>query len=128
MFASAQLNWATEKLVLIVWSGPPTFIETDTAISAIVTRATTVAAGHALPINSKTVTPEGYLQTDSVLVPQVPVGPDITHFIMANYVSTWNDGAPLLYVDEAENLPFTPNGLDILITPDWVQHRGWGRV
>ena len=34
----------------------------------------------------------------------------------------------ILFVDEAMELPFTPNGLDLLITPDWLAQRGWFRA
>jgi hypothetical protein len=127
-FATAQLNWTTQKIVLIVWSGPPTFVATDTKITDIITRATTVAAGHSLQILKQTVSIDGYLQTDQVVVPSVPPGPTLTHFIMASFVTSWNDGFPILYVDDVMNLPFDPNGLDIIVQPDWLQQRGWGRV
>jgi hypothetical protein len=127
-FATAQLNWTTVKLVLIAWSGTPNFVPADATIAAIITRGSTLAAGHSLVIGSQAVTQDGYLQTQQVVIPAVPTGPDITHFIMANFTSAWNDGYPILYVDDALNLPFTPNGLDIAIQPDWSQKRGWGRV
>ena len=64
-----------------------------------------------------------------VVIPAVPIGAPLTHFIMATYGQpAWSDGVPLLYLDEVLNLPFEPNGLDVVVTPDWLQQRGWGRV
>jgi hypothetical protein len=33
-----------------------------------------------------------------------------------------------LFIDDAEGLPFTPNGLDVLIEPDWLLERGWAKA
>ena len=30
-------------------------------------------------------------------------------------------------IDEAFELPFVPNGLDLVIQPDWLSARGWFR-
>ena len=70
-----------------------------------------------------TVSSEGYLQTTNVVFEEVPIGFPITHFVM-----TLSAQVPLLFVDEALNLPAEPNGLDIIVTPDWLARRGWGRL
>jgi hypothetical protein len=57
-----------------------------------------------------------------VLLPAVPVGPLVTWFTMTKAGTDL-----ILYIDDAEGLPFTPNGLDVPVTPDWLSNRGWFR-
>lgn len=127
-FAVAMINWQTAPLVLLAYSGEPEFVPEDTSINDITTRGNTLMVKQSQTVLGKNVTTQGYLQTADVVFETVPVGFPITHFIVANKPSTLPLATPLLYIDEAENLPFTPNGLDIVVTPDWLAHRGWGRL
>ena len=40
---------------------------------------------------------------------------------------THNQSELVLFIDEAVELPFAPNGLDMVVTPDWSKNRGWWR-
>jgi len=127
-FATAGLNWNTAPLFLLAYSGNPDFHAEDGFISDITTRATTTFVQQSQAIIGKNVSPQGYLQTGTVMFEEVPIGLPITHFIMASVPAALSAGVPLLFFDEAYDLPFTPNGLDIPVTPDWFQQRGWGRL
>jgi hypothetical protein len=122
-FVTAGLDWRTLNLQLTAWGGTPNFIPTDTLISDITTRNVTTLLGTSQPITAKAVTSDGTVQTNQVLIPNVPVGPDVTHFIMGE-----TGGQLIYFVDDALNLPFTPNGLDIVVQPDWSLQRGWFRA
>jgi hypothetical protein len=65
------------------------------------------------------------MQTNHVVIPGVPVGPMVSHFTMCRRNATPNLSELLLYVDDAEGLPIAPNGLDLVVTPDWLLNRGW---
>jgi hypothetical protein len=122
-FVTAGLNWLNLDLRLTAWGGQPFFNPADKVLSDIIVRGTTSLLGTSQPITVKTVTADGTAQTNKVLVPNVPVGPDVTHFTMGEA-----NGALILYIDQALDIPFTPNGLDIVIQPDWLEQRGWFRA
>jgi hypothetical protein len=125
-FVTGAFNWTTMNLLLIAWAGPPTFVPTDQNTGDIATRGTTTARGTSQPITQKTVAANGTTQTNQVVIPAVPIGTPITHFTLVN-----DQGAIktlLYYIDEAIDLPFDPNGLDMLIQPDWLTQRGWFRA
>jgi hypothetical protein len=129
MFAKAQINWTTAPLRLLGYSGNPEFIATDDVIADITLRGNTLRIGVSLDIAAQNVSAEGYLMTDNVVLPAVPIGYPLTHMIMVSMPGSDPEAAmPILFIDDAEDLPFTPNGLDIVITPDWLLHRGWGRL
>jgi hypothetical protein len=119
-FVTAGLDWPTLDLRLTAWGGSPNFVATDTTISDITTRNVTTLLGTSQPITVTAVTADGTAQTNGVVIPNVPVGPDVTHFTMGEA-----SGALILYVDDALNLPFSPNGLDMVIQPDFLAQRGW---
>ena len=128
-FAKAQINWMTAPLRLLAYTGNPDFHPADTAISEITTRGNTLRISTSLDIVTQNVSTEGFLMTDNVVLPKVPIGYPVTHFIMVLMPGTDPEMAvPLLFIDDAEDLPFTPDGLDIVVTPDWLEHRGWGRL
>jgi len=61
-----------------------------------------------------------------VVIPGVVIGQPVTHFTLVD-----DQGAEdvlLYYIDEAIDLPFDPNGLDMVIQPDWLSARGWFRA
>jgi hypothetical protein len=122
-FLTAGLNWPALDLRLTAWSGQTQFVATDKLLADITTRHVTTLRGTSLPITIKSVSSDGTAQTNGVVIPNVSVGLDITHFTM-NEVS----GALILFIDDAFDLPFTPNGLDIVVQPDWLAKRGWFRA
>ena len=128
LWATAGLNWPATDLVLVAWAGASDFVKTDVRVSDIVTRGVATLLGYSQTITSKTVAADGALQTNDVVIPAVPVGPPVTHFTMCRRNATPNLSELLFYVDDAEGLPFTPNGLDLVVTPDWVLNRGWAYV
>lgn len=121
----AELNWPFTDLVLVGWAGTPNFVKTDKTVAQIVARGLTTLLGFSLAITQKGVAPDGAAQTNDVIIPDVPVGPMLSHFTMCRRNATPNLSELILFIDEAEGLPFTPNGLDIEVTPDWLQQRGW---
>ena len=117
---TGAFDWLTANLVLTAWSGTPVFSATDEVITDVAAHGP-VARGSSLPITSKTVTTDGTGQTNQVVIPAVAIGDPITFFTMS-------DGTALiLFIDDAIELPFIPNGLDMLVQPDWLEQRGWWR-
>jgi hypothetical protein len=124
---TASLNWLTVSLKLTAWVGSPQFFPADMSIAAIKARGA-VQAGESLPINSNTASIAGYAQTNPVLIPAVPVGPSVTWFTMSKVdLAVPDNSMPILHLDDVLGLPFVPNGLDMLVMPDWVYQRGWFR-
>lgn len=125
-FVTGAFTWTAIDLVLAALSGTPDFVPGDTQIASIVGRGG-VVLGYSQPILNKTVVPDGTVQTGPVVIPTVPVGPDITWFVLAKRFITPNLSEPIYFIDDAYTLPFTPNGLDVIVQPDWLQQRGWFR-
>lgn len=121
-FVTADFNWLTTDLRLTAWGGVPQFVATDTMVSDLTVRGTPLL-GTSQPITLKSVTSDGTVQTNQVLIPNVPIGPDVTHFTMSD-----TSGRLILFVDQALDLPFTPTGLDMVVQPDWLEQRGWFRA
>jgi len=125
-FVTGTFDWLTMNLVLVAWSGTPNFVATDQHINDITGRGVTTARGVSLPITQKNVAADGTTQTNQVVIPDVAIGQPITHFTL---VDDQVGGDTLLYfIDEALDLPFDPNGLDMVIMPDWLSMRGWFRA
>jgi hypothetical protein len=122
-FATAGLDWTQIPLILLAYSGTPLFVPEDQTVAAIDGRGQTLRIADSQAILSKAVSPEGYLQTGNVVFETIPIGYPITHFVMSMSATL-----PLLFIDDAVDLPFEPNGLDVVITPDWLEQRGWGRL
>jgi hypothetical protein len=123
---TAQLDWRTIPLVLTAWSGTPAFNPLHQIIADIVA-ASGVELGHSMEITEQSVSADGTAQTNEVVVPGVPVGSMVTWFTMAWLNATYAQSSLILFIDDAEGLPFDPNGLDMLVTPDWLENRGWWR-
>lgn len=122
-FVTAGLNWLNLNLLLTAWSGAPKFVATDKLLSDITTRGQTTFRGTSQAITVTAVSTDGTAQTNGVVIPGITVGANVTHFTMGEA-----GGALILYIDDALGLPFSPNGLDIIIQPDWLQQRGWFRA
>ena len=124
---TAGLDWRTVDLVVSAWRSPlPSFIATDLNLLAIKARGD-IEAAVSLPINGTAATTDGTARTDSIVLPAVPTGADVTYLTMAVKNAVHDQSQLILYIDDALGLPFTPNGLDVVITPDWLQNRGWFR-
>jgi hypothetical protein len=120
-------NWEALDLMLTVWSGTPTFVPTDMYVSDITARGL-VERGSSQPITSKTVAPDGTAQTNQVVIPGVPIGAPLTFFTMSIRKPTRSLSELILFIDDAKELPFDPNGLDLVVQPDWMQGRGWWKA
>jgi hypothetical protein len=125
LWATAGIDWRAASLVLVAWTGTPNFVKTDVTVADIVARGVTALAGFSQDITVRTVATDGAMQTNNVVIPGVPIGPPVTHFTMCRKNATPNLSELLLYIDEAEGLPFEPNALPMVVTPDWLQNRGW---
>jgi hypothetical protein len=126
--ATAALNWPAIDLVLVAWTGTPTFYANDKIVSDVAAHGAAPAA-YSQTIVHKAVALDGTAQTDHVLLPMVPIGSTITYFTMCQRHPTVPEQSQLiLFIDDAENLPFEPNGLDIVVEPDWLENRGWFRA
>jgi hypothetical protein len=124
---TAQLNWLTMPLVLSAWGGTPGFFPADVKIVDLVTRGFT-ELGFSMAIVGQTVTPDGFAKTNPVLIPEIPVGPSVTWFTFSRLnTSSHTQSQLVLFIDQADVLPFVPNGLDLVIQPDWLAKRGWWR-
>jgi hypothetical protein len=123
----ALLDWTNIDLMLTAWSGTPTFVPTDVYLSDIVAHGL-VERGSSLPISSKSVSPDGTAQTNEVIIPAVPIGTPLTFFTMSERKPTHALSELILFIDEAFDLPFDPNGLDVIVQPDWLNRRGWWKA
>lgn len=123
---TANLDWPNLNLVLSLWSGTPAFVATHQLISHI-KGAGGNELGVSLPVTLTSVPASGYAVTNNIVVPEVPIGPSVTWMTMSERVSPHDNSKLLLFIDEALDLPFVSNGLDIVITPDWLNQRGWFR-
>jgi hypothetical protein len=119
--AKAQFNWVGLVVHPFIWRGPYVFSEAHVS-------ATDVASAGGAPVmagaqlTGMLVKPGGYCTSYPALLPAVAVGAPVTFMTLV-------DGSQNLiaYIDEAVGLPFTPNGLDWLVQPDWLPRRGWFR-
>lgn len=118
------LDWTLSDLRLTAWGGVPSYNPVDDAPSDIVGRGYT-PLGVSLPVTQKTVSADGTAQTNQAVIPAVPIGPPVTWFTMHKVVGLGSE--LILFVDDAVELPFDPNGLDMVVQPDWFDNRGWFR-
>ena len=126
--ALGQLVWPDTDLVLVAWGGTPLFVATHITVADLRVATGLTELGHSLPITDSSVAIDGTCQTNQVVIPDVPVGPPVTWFTMCRVgVPTLSEAELILFVDEAIELPFEPNGLDITVQPDWAMRRGWFR-
>jgi hypothetical protein len=123
---NATLNWVTTNLVLIAWKGTPRFVATDATVAAVKSHGA-IDVSWSLAITGKAVTADGTAQTDPALLPKVPTGSQVTHFVLARKEAVLTNSMPILFIDDAFGLPFVPNGLDVPVQPDWLAQRGWFR-
>ena len=120
---TAALNWLTVDLRLVIWGGVPSFVKTDKKIADIVARGYTMR-GVSQDILQQSAGADGTAKSGNVIVPLVPIGANITWMTLT--IGTVPASADLvMFIDQANDLPFVPNGLDMLVTPDWAAGRAW---
>lgn len=124
---TAALDWPATNIVLSLWSGTPTFDPKHTTVDSILSLGFK-ELGYSQVNANTTVAGDGTTQSDAMVIQNVPIGPDVTWMTMSESWSTHNSSKLLLYIDEAMFLPFVTNGLDIIVTPDWLQQKGWFRA
>lgn len=122
--ATAGLDWRSAVYLLTAWKGAPDFIASDANIGQITARGNATLLATSLTITGRAVSLDGTTQTDPVLIPAVPAGEIVSFFVMHLVAGS----EPLLFIDEADGLPFTGNGLDLMVQPDWALERGWFRA
>ena len=124
---TGSFDWTATDLMLTAWSGTPTFVAVDKTIANVVAHGLT-ERGSSLPITAKSVLADGTAQTNQVVIPAVTIGAPITFFTMSERKPTHAQSELILYIDEAIELPFIPNGLDMVVQPDWLSKRGWWKA
>lgn len=121
---TSALNWITEPMILSAWAGTPDFVATDKAIGNVKARGN-VEIAWSIPITSQSVASDGTAQTNDVLIPGIAVGQTVTWMTMSDQFGSHDLSELILFIDDAIELPFVGNGLDMLIRPDWLDNRGW---
>lgn len=121
---SSQLNWATMPLVMLAYKLDPTtsFDPTDLIQSDIGT-PWAVSQSMLNPI----VQSGGYAKSGGAEFLTIPIG-TVTFFVLAEDLPTPTPRRLLVYLSDANNLPFISNGGDYMIKPDWLFSQGWWRA
>jgi hypothetical protein len=120
----ATFDWVALDLRLVAWSGVYDFDETHETITDM---AGPTLRGISIAITGKVVKTYGYARTDPVVIPGITVGPQVSFLTLCEYAAVPDNMPLLLYIDQAEGLPFVPNGLDWVVHPDWLDQQGWFR-
>jgi hypothetical protein len=123
---TGTFDWTAADLMLTAWSGALEFHPEDDTIEEVSAHGP-VERGSSMPITVQTVALNGTAQTNGVVIPSVAVGAPISFFTMSDRKPTHGLSELILFIDEAVDLPFIPNGLDMVIQPDWLAQRGWWR-
>lgn len=121
---TSGLDWLGSDIRVAVWGGTPDFVATDQSTADIEGRGH-VMLGISETITLKQVAANGTAQTDEVLIHDVPIGETVSWLTILALAGPTDE--LILFIDEAVELPFDPNGLDLIITPDWLENRGWFR-
>lgn len=121
---TAQFDWRVLSLVLCAMRGTPSFVAGDITLDAVIAHGAALS-GASLDMTGLNVLATGVCQSDPAVIPAVPIGPDITHFVLVRKGSPIGNSQPVLFIDEAIELPVVPNTLDIVVQPDWALDRGW---
>jgi hypothetical protein len=120
-------DWRDVDLMLVAWGGVPDYLPSELTIGNLKARTGLVEIGVSMPVTEQSVAADGTGQTNTVVIPEVPVGPDVTWFTLCERKTPQDSSALILFVDTAEGLPYEPNGLDLVVHPDWMSQRGWFR-
>ncbi len=122
-----QLVWPDTELVLVAWGGTPLFVPTHFLVADLRAATGALELGSSLPITERTVAIDGTAQTNQVVIPDIPIGPPVTWFTLCEAGASLDLAKPILFIEDAIDLPYIPNGLDLVVQPDWVENRGWFR-
>lgn len=123
--ATAQLNWPTLNLVMLAYTGNPATSFNPTHLNqGNIGTPYAVSQQMTTPI----VMPGGYCSSDAASFVAMPMGTNVTFFVIAEDNATPTIRKLLVYLDQIQSLPLIPNGGNYLIKPDWSQHRGWFRA
>jgi hypothetical protein len=121
---SGQSVWTAVTLALVAWRGPYSFLETNRTVQDVAD-----GGGALVQVSMQLLHPQvitgGYARTDTALFPNVPAGEPVLFLTMIEVGATIPASLLVCYIDTADGLPFTPNGQDQPVQPDWIQHRGW---
>ena len=120
-------DWAHLDVVLTAWSGPYHYDETNRYSGDIVTRG---GISRAIALKNPTygVTQEGIVQTAPYVFTTISIGEPVIFFTMSLRSSQAGLDELVCYLDEGFNLPYEPNGLEVVVQPDWLHKRGWFRA
>lgn len=122
----ATLDWEDTDLDvrLLLFNTAYTFVETHTTVTNV---GTPKAQSELLLV--KSATSLGYARSSAAVFASIAVGAPVTFGVLVEDIggaaSTWK---LLAYIDEAEGLPFTPNGIAYKVVPDWLSSQGWFRA
>src|SRR4029453_14022191 len=84
------LPWLTTDVLLHAFTGVPVFDPTHNTMAEVIA-ANSPALGTSLPITGMGATADGVAQTDPAVIPDVPIGPNVTWFVLAK-----DSGMPIL--------------------------------
>lgn len=126
-FITGATDWRTLDLRLVLISGTPNYQPADLTLADIVNRGG-IIRGMSLPITGLAVPPDGTAVSDPVVVPEVPVGDPVEWMVLIRYNPVQSNSTLVYFIDDAKDLPAVPNGLDMVVQPDWLQQRGWFRL
>lgn len=124
-----SFNWQGAVLELQAWSAG-NFDETHIRTSDLTTAGGVLQSRSGVNFAPPWIVPGGYAASDRMILPGnlFQVGQQISFLTLSDRAGG-NDADPLLvlFIDDAEGLPFIANGIDYVVTPDWLQFRGWWR-
>ena len=112
-FATAQLDWLSVPIKVVLTSTDYTFNAVDAYLSDIPAENRVYTTAE---LTNKSAT-DGYLLADNILVDAVPIGSILAAVF---YWDTGNESTSLLiaYTDEAAGLPFTGDGGRVFLLPN----------
>ena len=119
--------WQDLPLIVGAWHGAYVFDETDVTTQDVIA-AGGILSAYSLPLTNVIPRTGGYARSDMALLPTMPVGAEITFLTIMEDTGVLGQEKQLMYIDEANGLPFIPNGLDQYVQPDWLDLRGWFRA
>jgi hypothetical protein len=126
-FVTATFDWLGEDICLVALSGTPAFVAGHEQLGDIIT-AGAVKRGVSNNALNKSIATDGGCRSDPLVIPSLSIGADITHAVLVKrHPTVENDSQLIMFIDDAWELPYVPNGLDIPFQPDWAQDRSWFR-
>lgn len=120
----ATLNWEALDLVLLAYDltsyafSPANQTQGDIGLPKKVSQQLT----------QPLVAPGGYARSNAGVFIAIPVGPPIQFLVLAEQNASPANRRLIAYCDAASGLPFTPNGGDWIVKPDWAHAQGWFRA